>query len=176
MKMLLNFLLNMFGFNKKEKEDENIDVSIEPNIEPEVNEMDETKENDIEESCGPEKSILKEAKIQSFLWKPASENDSNVVILVTADQLKTEDLKMRILNHKKKVMKKINIRNSGRSNKLGHFLYPRITFRLDRSAEKLKRKAPLFVQFYVKRKNGSEKKLKTIKIIDPTKRVDIHVM
>ena len=109
--------------------------------------------------------------IDRILWKPKSDHHPhNPVVVVGCAEIRKEDLKMEILGKSGKVLK-VNIRNTGRAN--GN----RVHFRIDRSAEKFKRSAPLQLRFYHKVKGKKKivtfKGKKTFKVSKPTHRKDV---
>ena len=150
LKKLINLLKRLLGLLEDEKvvtqpEEKPEEVVTQPEPEQEKPEKPEDHEEKLED---PEESDFENAKIDSFLWKPESDNDGKPVVLISCDNMKCEDVKLRIINKNGKKVK-VGIRNSGhRANKEGHQKYGRIHFRLDRTASSLKRPAPLTLQFY----------------------------
>ena len=116
------------------------------------------------------------SQVRTFLWKPVADHSNYPVVVVTADEFKTADLHMEVVGKGGGVLK-VSITNTGRANKLGHFKYARIHFRLNRTAVEFKKSAPLKVRFFTKIA-GKKTPVKVmgknhIVIKDPTKRTDL---
>ena len=162
-------------FIKKPKESKpkpKDEVVKKPEVKPTPKKEKKEEEKEEKKYSEPEFSNFKNAVVQSVLWKPESDNDGKVVVLITCDEMKTEDVKLRILNKKKRPIR-ANIRIAGRSNRLGHFKYARITYRVDQYAENLVKRSPLTLEFYHTLGEESETVLKRVRIKNPTKRVEM---
>jgi hypothetical protein len=118
----------------------------------------------------PRKSDFDNAKLQSFLWKPVSDNDGNPVIVVACDALRSFDLKVEIISEKGRKLK-VDIDNAGRANPRHQDDFARIHFRLGRSAKNLQKAAPLTVLFFHEN-DGKKTVIAERKVKDPTKRID----
>ncbi len=163
----LKTLLSLFGSDKPD-----VVEQPEQKDDPVVEQPEAEKPEDHEEKLeGPEESDFQHAHISSILWKPVSEGDGNPVILISCDNMRLEDVKLRILN-KKGNRVKVGIRNSGhRANGESGKMFGRIHYRLDRSAKSLKRPAPLTLEFYHTGKNGKKAVvIKKWKIKNPSER------
>jgi len=92
------------------------------------------------------------AGITSFLWKPLSDTNPKVtVITVSADEIKSDDLRVRILNKKGKDMEIITVKNkysTARGNKLPQDKLGRINFKPGLTAEQFMKAAPIKIIFY----------------------------
>lgn len=118
----------------------------------------------------PAESKPESAKIQSFLWKPVSDTTGNVVILVGCDAIRSEDLKCEILNKEGNKIR-VDIRNTGRGNQLPTQKFGRVHFRVDRTAKKFEKAAPLTVQIY-HTLGGKKVVLGKVRIKDPNRRLE----
>lgn len=173
-KKLLTKLIKLFFSFKEEnntpKPKEVVIILPEETQKPETKPEVKTKAEDEPAKCDPNGNIT------TFLWKPVSDNDGNVVVVVGCDTIRSRDLHMELLGKSGKTLK-VPISYGGRANKLPQLKYGRIHFRLARKATEFKRSAPLVVRFYQKVNN--KKKIVTvmgkdfIKITKPTVRKDL---
>jgi len=185
MKKFIEFILKLLGFKREESESGGTYTPSEPSApspppmevkeEGEL-EVKEPKEEEIEQSRIEPKKTKKKGTVDTFLWKPKADHSNLPVVVVSADNFKSEDLFVEIVGKGKKVLK-IDIRNSARANMLPGFEFGRIHFRINRSGKELNKSAPLKVRFY--RKEGGEKipvkvrGRKSITIKKPTHRKDL---
>lgn len=132
------------------------------------------KENDDPNISNPD------SEIRSFLWKPESDHGGGVVLLVSTDEIKSTDLKVRIRNKNGNEIKINNDANtswSKRANGLPGFKYERIHFKIGKSSKSFKRNLPILISFYII-VDGVEVDIKVmgrsfIKITDPSRRKDL---
>ena len=119
----------------------------------------------------PDFSDFENIKIQSILWKPASDHaPHDPVVLVGCDALRSEDVYLEILNSSGNKLL-IDIDNTKRANILHPQKYGRVHFRIRRSAKKFKKASPIKLVVSTEI-NGKKKVLKTLRVKDTTKRVD----
>jgi hypothetical protein len=177
MKAILELFKKIFAFfsigiNRGEDIPPAVEQPIPSTIEDlseEITFDDEWEENeeddDIEEPEEPETNY-KEAKVKSILWKPESDNDGNPVVLVSCDNVHSEDLKIEIRNKNGNKMR-VGIQNTGRANQEAHCKFGRVHFRLDRSAERFKKASPIEIRVIVEKtgKKSGKNKSKIIKRI-----------
>ena len=111
-----------------------------------------------------------DGKVTKILWKPKSDVDPNVVVVVECNSVRSKDLKLEILGKGRKPLK-VGIRMSGRAN--GN----RINYRLDRPAKKFNKSAPLKLRFYQMVKGKKVvvqfKGKDSLQIKQPTRRKDV---
>jgi len=116
--------------------------------------------------------------ITSFLWKPESENSGNPVVLVSCDDVPTNELFIEVFNSKGNVMRSVEQGAFSRGNQLPNQKFARISFRLGVSMKSFKSAAPLTIKFfqvvegqktYLDIKNRKSK-IQTVK--DPHKRLE----
>lgn len=93
------------------------------------------------------------SQVSSFLWKPISDTNPRVsVITVSAEAIRSDDLRVQVFDKKGKLLKldeKKNKYSNGRGNPLPGFKYARINFKPGWTSAQFKRVAPITVQFYV---------------------------
>ena len=132
------------GKEKEEAPKEETPVNEKPKPEPKPKPEEKPKE---EHSSGEPKRSKVKGEVTTFLWKPVADHSSNPVVVVGCDDIRSQDLKMEILGKKNKPLR-VDIRVTGRANKLGHMKYGRINFRPQRTAKQFERSAPLKIRFY----------------------------
>ena len=147
---LFKKLRDLFS-SKQEQEVEEEDVSPmfiyeEPKREEVAPKKEAVKKEETKSGDDPAKSNPN-GQVTTFLWKPEADHSPLPVVVVGCDEIRAADLKMEILGKSGKALK-IEIRNTGRANKLGHMKYARVHFRPQRSVERLQRSAPIAVRFY----------------------------
>jgi hypothetical protein len=120
--------------------------SEEPNKEEVAPKKETVKKEEPKSGNDPVKSNPN-GQVTTFLWKPEADHSPLPVVVVGCDEIRAADLNMEILGKSGKALK-IEIRNTGRANKLGHMKYARVHFRPQRSVEQLQRSAPIAVRFY----------------------------
>lgn len=166
LKKLLELIKSLF----KKKESKPEPKQEQPKEEPKPEEKPEKPENHHEgKGEEPENSEFKKAKIDSFLWKPVSDGDGNVVILISCDNMISSDVKLEIKNRKGNAIK-VSIRNTGRANGEAGQKFARIHYRIGRQATGFKKASPLTAVFYHTQKRKKEV-IRKFRIKDPTKRL-----
>ena len=86
--------------------------------------------------------------VDTFLWKPLSDNNPLPVVVVSCETIKAKDLHMEIIGKSGKALK-VDIQNNGsRANQLSGYKYGRIHFRPQRTAKAFNRSAPLKIRFF----------------------------
>jgi hypothetical protein len=189
MKRFIAFLKRLLSFFRKPKELAPVEeVLPADDFEPELPEVEVAPEPvievrkpaDIDPTGDPAMTNLA-AEVQSFLWKPESDTNPMVsVIVVSADEIRSDDLHVEIYSKNGRRVLGLkthkNLYSSGRGNKLPKFKYGRINFKPGHTAERFAQLAPLTVKFYIKL--GEEKRYikcvgkDEVKIKDPTKRLE----
>jgi hypothetical protein len=116
--------------------------------------------------------------ITSFLWKPQSDHGEHAVVLVSCDEVPTNQLFMEIKNNNGNIIQSENIKAFSRGNKLSEQKFARISFRINTPMKNLKKAAPLQLRFfqvineqkYFLPIRGQSRK--AIQIVDPQKRIE----
>lgn len=91
-------------------------------------------------------------QITSFLWKPVSDTNPKVVVMVVScDQIRSDDLRVELYDKADKIMKwlKKSKTSPGRGNQLPQDKYGRINFKVGPTCEDFKKYSPVKVKFYV---------------------------
>lgn len=186
MKKLKQFIQKVIEFfkeifsDKEEKVEQKPAAPVEPTtppptqeappVEPKVPTQEEHQDEPAETSLSGE--------VTSFLWKPESDTNPKVaVIVVSADLIRSEHLKVKILDKDNRPLKVIPDKNKyslERGNKLPQDKFGRINFKPGPTDKQFLKSAPLKVSFYID-KDGLQTPIKTYGkdfqvIKDPTKR------
>jgi len=112
----------------------------------------ENNTNDQETYAAEVTKYCLEGSISTFLWKPVSDYDGNVLVAVTCDNVR-RDLYMEILGKSGKALK-VNISNSLAEETeevegdLVRLKYSRVYFEVARKAINFNKSAPLIIKFY----------------------------
>ena len=177
MKNFINFILELLGLRKKEKDTKPSVSKPKPTVEPQPKPESKPLEPKAkeEEKKEKKKAVPKKsnpnAKITTFLWKPESDNDGKVVILVKCDGMRPGDIKMELFSSKGT---KLKINQNAQPNLANG---DRIHFRPGKVAKSLKKQAPLSVKFFHKLDGKKQyiiiRTRKQIKISAPQKRKDL---
>lgn len=124
------------------------------------------------------------SQVQSFLWKPISDtNPVCSVITVSADKIRSEDLKVEILDKNDVIIPGLlsvkNKYSNGRGNPLPGFKFARINFKPGLTDKQFKKYAPIKVRFYIESSTIKKTYIKVmnkdfILIKDPTQRLDLR--
>lgn len=116
-------------------------------------------------------------QITSFLWKPDSDHGGEPVVVVSCDDVPTNELFIEVFNSNGNPMKSVDSNAFSRANKLDSHKFARISFRLGVTKKTFKKSVPLKVQFY--QVVDGKKHILSIKnrgtqmtIKDPAKRVE----
>lgn len=134
------------------------------------------------DSTGDPKKTKAGAQVQTFLWKPLSDTNPIVsVITVSADDIRSDELFVEILDKSNKVIPNLipgkNRWSAGRGNGLPGYKYERINFKPGLTDKQFQKHAPIKVKFYTQ-----VGKVKTyvkvmnkdfIKVDKPTQRLDL---
>lgn len=115
--------------------------------------------------------------ITSFLWKPQSDHGEHAAVLVSCDEVPTNQLFMEVLNAKGNVMRSVDSKAFSRGNKLDTQKFARISFRVAVPMKQLSKAAPLGIRFFQvvdgkKHILSVKNRPKLISIKDPTQRIE----
>jgi len=139
---IFDWIKDLFGKEEDPKPQPKPKPTPKPKPKPE-----KPKEEESSRDEEPSKSKAK-GEVTTFLWKPDADYvGNNPVVLAGCDDIRSQDLKMEILGRKNRPLK-VEIKNTGRANRLGYMKYGRIHFRPQRSVSQFKRSAPLKIRFY----------------------------
>lgn len=182
LKKLIKFLKKLFGA-KEEESNPSGDASTPPNT-PAPNPIPPPQVNGPEpiDPTGDPAHSNPNGQVQTFLWKPESDTNPQVsVIVVSADELRSDELKVEILDKNNKEIPGLipdkNKYSNGRGNGLPGFKYERINYKPGLTDKQFKKFAPLKVKFYLKLASGR----KDVKVLNkefiivknPEERVDL---
>lgn len=111
-----------------------------------------------------------DGQITSLLWKPVSDtNPKVVVIVVSCDEIRSDDLRVEVYTKTGGLMRSLkNCKTSpGRGNQLPGDKFGRINFKVGPTFEEFKRYAPVSLKFFVN--VGKTKKYLKIQGLDEVK-------